>query len=168
MQTEFGIILQGQTEQLSDMVLAFEVPQLNWMQAYTCSILVREPHAMDWMTSDTTVEALNGSRFVNFSDPSRVFIGRALTEARIRSGAKKKTVVIKSHMDSAQEFFDSPDTVVIANSAGEVIAKTVRVGLLGDSLIACVTLPADADVQSLLWIVNVEQEPLAYTIEEIQ
>ena len=166
--TSYGLVVQGKDDQLSNFVSQLGGEQLDWVGAYTLSILAKEPHAMDWMASDVTVDALNGADFVDFSDPSRVFIGRALTEARIRAMQSKKTVVLKSHMDNAADWFEEPDTVVIGNSEGEMFAKSVRFGLLGESLITSVTLPTTADVNSLLWIVGLEGEPLAYTVEEIK
>lgn len=166
-QTEFNIVFQGKAEALDAYLATLSAEQLDWVSAYTLSTLVKEPHAMDWMGADVTVDALNGAKFVDFNDQARIFIGRALTEARVRAMGEKKTVVIKSHMDHASEWFDEPDTVVIGNEEGEMIAKTVRFGLLGDALVTCVTVPATCDVKSLLWIVGINEEPLAYTIEEV-
>ncbi len=167
LQTAHGILLQGQSEALDAALDSIEATRLDWASAYTLSIVAREPHAMDWMTGDVTVDAVNGAAYVDFSDASRVFIGRALTEARIRAVGEMKTVVLKSHMDNGADFFEEPDRVVIADRAGNMVTKTDRIGLLGEALIAPIYLPKNKAIEDCLWVIGVDTEPKAYTVEAI-
>lgn len=80
---------------------------------------------------------------VDFSDPSRMFIGRALTEARWRAGVRCRlgTLEIDSAV-AAGELEDAPEVAIEGNSAeGALVTSWVKAG---ERVLALALLPASA------------------------
>ena len=78
---------------------------------------------------------------VDFSDPSRMFIGRALTEARSRSGLRCRLGLLEiESREEAENLTDSPDVAISGNDAeGGLITSWVKVQ---DRVLALALLPA--------------------------
>ena len=163
---ENRLIIQGSADAMNALK-AIDAVTLDAMSANTLLILADEPHAMDWMTGDVTPTAIGGARYLNFTDPARMFIGRALTEARYRAEKPKKTVILKSHDDKPKSWFEDPQAVTIAMSDGTPLYKTMRVGVLGNALIARVALDQSINSDDCLWLYADSEDSVAFRVDTL-
>ena len=90
--------------------------------------------------STSPLECGMGER-VDFSDPSRMFIGRALTEARSRSGVRCRLGLLEIESGAAAEdLIEAPDVSIEGNDAeGGLITSWVKTD---DKVLALALLPA--------------------------
>ena len=141
------------------------IEALDELSAMTLCCACGTPLAFAWEVCDMMPSDVDGARYIDFSDPARMFIGRALTEARLKAAEHKKAVVVSSHQDNAVQWFDDPKKVTLLNAEAELVSQTQFVGLLGDKLIACAFVSEHIDPQSLLWVNDGEDS--AYRVEVI-
>lgn len=158
------LIVQGAASAI-DALKSDKTLSLDAMAVNSLLILANEPHALDWMSGDVTPTAIGGAQYLNFNDPARMFIGRALTEARYRAETPKKAVVLQSHDDQPEAWFDDPKTVTIAAPDGTPLYKTTRVGMLGNALIARAALDQSFDSGKCLWIYADNDDNVAFRVD---
>ena len=96
-----------------------------------------------------------------------MFIGRALTEARYRAEKPKKTVILKSHDDKPESWLEDPQAVTIAMSDGTPLYKTMRVGMLGNALIARVALDQSINSDDCLWLYADSEDSVAFRVDTL-
>lgn len=142
------------------------IEKLDELAALTLSYTAARPLSFGWQASDLMPPDLDGAHFIDFSDPSRMFIGRALTEARLKAQPSKKAVVLVSHQDDPQSWFENPVEVNLLTEKGEVVAKTAFVGLLGDKLIGVFFIDESLDPEKLLWVSEGSSD--GYRVEVLQ
>ncbi len=136
---------------------------LDELGAVTLCYVCGSPLAFAWESQDKMPGDADGARYIDFSDPARMFIGRALTEARLKAAEPKKAVKLASHQDNAAQWFDEPTGVTLLTEEGVPVAKTDFVGLLGEKLICCAFVPAAIQPSSLLWLNDGQEQ--AYRVE---
>lgn len=141
------------------------IEMLDELSALSLCYAQGRPLAFAWQAQDMMPADMDGSRFIDFSDPARMFIGRALTEARMKATEPKKVVALTSHQDDAFDWFDDPREVTLMTGDGEAVTQTGFVGLLGDKLICSAFVPQSTDASSLLWVNGSENQ--AYRVERI-
>lgn len=95
-------------------------------EALRASLCLPAPGA-EYDESTSPLECGMGER-VDFSDPSRMFIGRALTEARARSGARCELGLLEIACEAAAEdLVEAPDVSIEGNDAeGGLITSWVK------------------------------------------
>lgn len=157
-------LVQGEKEAFTNFTHP-GITVLDDLAAMTLVYASAHPLCFAWEMQDLMPSDVNGADFIDFSDPARMFIGRALTEARLKAAEHKKAVVVSSHQDNAVQWFDDPKKVTLLNAEAELVSQTQFVGLLGDKLIACAFVPEHIDPQSLLWVNDGEDS--AYRVEVI-
>lgn len=108
-------------------------------EALRASLCLPAPGA-EYDESTSPLECGMGER-VDFGDPSRMFIGRALTEARARSGVRCKLGLLEVECDAAAEdLVEAPDVSIEGNDAeGGLITSWVKAE---DKVLALALLPA--------------------------
>lgn len=158
-------LLQGEQDAFSNFTHP-GITLLDDLSAMTLVYASAHPLAFAWEVKDLMPSDVNGAEFIDFSDPARMFIGRALTEARLKASEHKKAVVVSSHQDNAVQWFEDPKMVTLLSADANPIAQTQFIGLLGEKLIACAFVHQHIDPQSLLWL-N-EGEESAYRVEVIR
>lgn len=136
---------------------------LDELSALTLCFVGCSPLAFAWQAQDLMPSDVDGAKYIDFSDPARMFIGRALTEARLKVQTPKVAVALVSHQDEAAGWFENPAEVTLLNEAAEPIAKTTFVGLLGEQLLACAYVPQGTEPAKLLWVNEGEEQ--AYHVE---
>ena len=136
---------------------------LDELSAMTLCFASGTPLSFAWQAEDMMPGDVDGARCIDFSDPARMFIGRALTEARLKAAEAKKAVKLVSHQDNGAQWFDNPSEVNLLTEEGVPVAQTHFVGLLGEKLICCAFVPSSVQDSSLLWL-NEGQEQ-AYRVE---
>ena len=139
------------------------IEMLDELSALSLCYAQGRPLAFAWQAQDMMPADMDGSRFIDFSDPARMFIGRALTEARLKAGEAKKAAKLVSHQDNGAQWFEAPAEVSLLTEEGVPVAKTHFVGLLGEKLICCAFVPASVESSSLVWLNEGEQQ--AYRVE---
>ena len=139
------------------------IEALDELSAMTLCCACGTPLAFAWEVCDMMPSDVDGARYIDFSDPARMFIGRALTEARLKAGEAKKAAKLVSHQDNGAQWFEAPAEVSLLTEEGVPVAKTHFVGLLGDKLICCAFVPASVESSSLVWLNEGEQQ--AYRVE---
>lgn len=139
---------------------------LDELAAMTMSFFSACPLAFAWQAQDLMPVDVNGACYIDFSDPGRMFIGRALTEARLKASVAKKAVVLASHQDNSNQWFENPCDVTLLNEDAVPVTKTPFVGLLGDKLICCAFIDQTVDPKGLLWMNEEGKE--AYHVEVIE
>lgn len=136
---------------------------LDELSAITLCYVSKSLLAFAWQANDLMPGDVNGAAYIDFSDPARMFIGRALTEARLKAGEAKKAVVLSSHQDEAEAWFENPSEVILLTEEGEPVAKSAFVGLLGDKLTCVAFVPQSIDSSRLIWMNGGEEQ--AYRVE---
>lgn len=144
--------------------MGFEI--VDDLAAMTLACHAGSPMAFGWVARDQMPSDVNAAQYIDFSDPSRMFIGRALTEARLKAEKTKKCVVVASHQDNAAQWFEDPCTVSLVTEEGVPVATTDQPTLFGEKLIGCFFVPQDVDASKLLWVNEGQDE--AYRIEVIK
>ena len=139
------------------------IKALDELSAMTLCCAAGSPLAFAWEVCDMMPGDVDGARNIDFSDPARMFIGRALTEARLKAAEAKKAVKLISHQDNGAQWFDNPTTVTLLTAEGVPVANTRFVGLLGEKLICCAFVPVSVEASSLLWLNEGEEQ--AYHVE---
>ena len=139
------------------------IEMLDELSALSLCYAQGRPLAFAWQAQDMMPADMDGSRFIDFSDPARMFIGRAFTEARLKAGEAKKAAKLVSHQDNGAQWFEAPAEVSLLTEEGVPVAKTHFVGLLGEKLICCAFVPASVESSSLVWLNEGEQQ--AYRVE---
>ena len=139
------------------------IEMLDELSALSLCYAQGRPLAFAWQAQDMMPADMDGSRFIDFSDPARMFIGRALTEARLKAGEAKKAAKLVSHQDNGAQWFEAPAEVSLLTEEGVPVAKTHFVGLLGEKLICCAFVSASVESSSLVWLNEGEQQ--AYRVE---
>ena len=142
------------------------VESLDEMAANTLGILAGLPQSMDWMNGETTPDMLAGEPFVDFSDASRMFIGRALTEARMKAAGCLQNALVGSHADNAEIWFEDPQPIIMLNTDGVQKARVQRAGELNGHLVMRVALPASEDASKLVTLFN-ENDSEAWGLDVI-
>ena len=163
---EKSLLIEGSAEAI-EALKAIDAVLLDPISAETLSILADEPQALDWANGDVNAEEIGAKAYVDFKDPARMFIGRALTEARMKAARPRHTVILKSHQDNGALWFEDPMQVTISTKEGIVLAKTLRVGLVNESLITRVAIDAAVKADDCVWINGSLQAGVAYSVEEI-
>lgn len=87
--------------------------------------------AFAWQANDLMPGDVNGAAYIDFSDPARMFIGRALTEARLKAGEAKKAVVLSSHQDEAEAWFENPSEVILLTEEGVPVCQKCLCRFIG-------------------------------------
>lgn len=141
------------------------IEMLDELSALTLCYAQGRPLAFAWQAQDMMPADMDGARFIDFSDPARMFIGRALTEARMKATESKKAVALSSHQDDALSWFDNPEDVTLMTENSEAVAQTDFVGLLGDKLICSAFVPESTDCSTLVWVNGTQTQ--AYRVELI-
>lgn len=149
----------------ADWIDALEGVRLDWIAANTLSILAGETNAIDWMTGDMTPVQLGKTDWLDLTDAYRVFIGRALTEALAKHGTPTMVTTLMCEQPDAASIFEDGPMVGIFTQDGDLIAKSYRVGLIGDRLIARVDLPKNLDTDQCVWVNGEEFSQPAYRFE---
>lgn len=155
-------LIQGEAEAFAN----FSHPGielLNEFSAMTMSFIAKEPLAFAWQTQDIMPGDVDAARYIDFSDSARMFIGRALTEARLKSTETKKAVALVSHQDNGIDWFENPTEVTLLNAEAIPVAKTSFVGLMGEKLVCCAFVDQSVDPKALLWMNEDGKE--AYHVE---
>ena len=99
----------------------------------------------DYDESSSPLEVGLGSS-VDFSDPARMFIGRALTEARYRAGIRCRLGVLEIQSeDDASKLDSAPEVVLRGNSSEGGIITTWTVSD-SDTILALALLPAESHI----------------------
>lgn len=99
----------------------------------------------DYDESSSPLEVGLGSS-VDFSDPARMFIGRALTEARYRAGIRCRLGVLEIQSeDDASKLDSAPEGVLRGNSSEGGIITTWTVSDSG-TILALALLPAESHI----------------------
>ncbi|MBS6156519.1 MAG: aminomethyltransferase family protein, partial [Sutterella sp.] len=99
----------------------------------------------DFDESSSPLEVGLGSS-VDFSDPARMFIGRALTEARYRAGIRCRLGLLEIQSDDDASKLDSAPEVVIRGNSSE--GGIITTWTLSDSgtILALALLPAESHI----------------------
>ena len=142
------------------------VESLDEMAANTLGVLAGLPQSMDWMNGETTPDMLAGESFVDFSDASRMFIGRALTEARMKAAGCLQNALVGSHADNAAVWFEDPQPIIVLNTDGVQKARVQRAGELNGHLVLRVALHAKEDASKLVTLFN-ENDSEAWGLDVI-
>lgn len=157
-----SLLLQAEGAEWID---ALDGIRLDWIAANTLSIIAGEVNAIDWMTGDMTPVQLGKTAWLDFSDAYRIFIGRALTEALAKHGTPTAVATITCAQPNAQTLFDDGVLGAVFTQDGDLIAKTYRIGLMGDTLIARIDLPQNLDTEQCVWVNGEEFAQPVYRFE---
>lgn len=137
------------------------------MTANTLGILAGLPQSMDWMNGETTPDMLAGAPYVDFSDSSRMFIGRALTEARMKAAGKLENVLMCSHADNSARWFEDPKPILLLDATGVQQARIQRAGDFNGYLIMRAALPATVDASKFITLFD-ENDTEAWGLDIIE
>ena len=137
------------------------------MTANTLGILAGLPQSMDWMNGETTPDMLAGAPYVDFSDSSRMFIGRALTEARMKAAGKLENVLMCSHVDNSARWFEDPKPILLLDATGVQQARIQRAGDLNGYLVMRAALPATVDASKFITLFD-ENDTEAWGLDIIE
>lgn len=149
----------------TDWIESLEGVRVDWIAANTLSILAGETNAIDWMTGDMTPVQLGKTAWLDFTDAYRVFIGRALTEALAKHGTPTAMETIACEVPEAKTLFEDGISGGVYTQDGDMIAKTYRVGLVGNTLIARIDLPKNLDTDQCVWVNGEEFAQPVYRFE---
>ena len=157
-----SVLLQAEGAQWID---ALEGVRIDWIAANTLSILAGETNAIDWMTGDMSPVQLGKTAWLDLSDAYRVFIGRALTEALAKHGTPTAVTTIACEVENAEGLFEEGVIGGVYTQDGDLIAKTYRIGLTGNTLIARIDLPQNLDTDQCVWVNGEEFSQPVYRFE---
>ena len=157
-----SILLQAEG---ADWIEALEGERLDWIAANTLSIVAGETNAIDWMTGDMTPVQLGKTAWLDFTDAYRIFIGRALTEALVKHGTPTAMTSIGCVVENAETLFEEGVIGGVYTQDGDLIAKTYRIGLMGNTLIARIDLPKNLDTDQCVWVNGETFSQPAYRFE---
>ena len=108
---------------------------------------------------------LGKTAWLDFTDAYRVFIGRALTEALAKHGTPTAVTTIACDQPDAHTLFDDGVLGSVFTQDGDLIAKTYRIGLMGETLIARIDLPQNLDTDQCVWVNGEEFSQPVYRFE---
>jgi hypothetical protein len=144
-----SVLLQAEG---ADWIDAMEGERLDWIAANTLSIVTNETNAIDWMTGDMTPVQLGKTAWLDFTDAYRIFIGRALTEALAKHGTPTAMTTVACEVEGAATLFEEGVIGGVYTQDGDLIAKTYRIGLMDNTLIARIDLPKNLDTDQCVWV----------------